>query len=144
MSNEQNPLTLNYTGCLIGILIVVYFDPYTTGLCSPQYTRNNQGSFHFSGGGFNFKRYFYSYLGEMIQFDWYFFRWVEITNVTRISSGMLSFKKAWVFVSNYKLYGVDSRLVVVDQSVLSDPETKERKDREESWYCWWLKSCTSW
>ncbi len=31
MSHEKNPLTFHYTGWLIGILIMVYYDPYITG-----------------------------------------------------------------------------------------------------------------
>ena len=40
MSHEKNPLTFHCTGCLRGILIVVYYNPL--------YTLNNQGSFHCS------------------------------------------------------------------------------------------------
>ena len=31
MSNEKNPPTFYYTGWLIGILIMVYYNPYITG-----------------------------------------------------------------------------------------------------------------
>ncbi len=31
LSHEKNPLTFHYTGCLIGILIMVYYNPYITG-----------------------------------------------------------------------------------------------------------------
>ena len=31
MSHEKNPLTFHYTGWLIGILIMVYYNPYITG-----------------------------------------------------------------------------------------------------------------
>ena len=45
MSHEQNPPTFHYTGWLIGILIMVYYNPYITGYYDPQYTLNNQGFF---------------------------------------------------------------------------------------------------
>ena len=31
LSHENNPLTFYYTGCLIGILIMVYNNPHITG-----------------------------------------------------------------------------------------------------------------
>ena len=31
MSHEKNPPTFHYTGWLIGILIMVYYNPYITG-----------------------------------------------------------------------------------------------------------------
>ena len=31
MSHQKNPLTLHYTGCLIGILIMAYHNPHLTG-----------------------------------------------------------------------------------------------------------------
>ena len=31
LSNEKNPTTLHYTGCLIGIHILVYYNPHTIG-----------------------------------------------------------------------------------------------------------------
>ena len=31
LSHEKNPLTFRYTGWLIGILIMVYYNPYITG-----------------------------------------------------------------------------------------------------------------
>ena len=31
LSHEKNPLTFHYTGCLIGILIIVYYNPHITG-----------------------------------------------------------------------------------------------------------------
>ncbi len=31
MSHEKNPLTFHYTGCLIGILIMAYYNPHITG-----------------------------------------------------------------------------------------------------------------
>ncbi len=41
MSHEKNPLTFHYTGCLIGILIMVYYNPHITGYYNPLYTLNN-------------------------------------------------------------------------------------------------------
>ena len=35
MSHEKNPLTFHYTGCLIGILIMVYYNPHITGYYNP-------------------------------------------------------------------------------------------------------------
>ena len=31
LSHEKNPPTFHHTGCLIGILILVYYNPYITG-----------------------------------------------------------------------------------------------------------------
>ena len=50
-SHEKNPPTptFHYTGCLIGILTMVYCNPYVIGSYNPLYTLNNQGVFHCSG-----------------------------------------------------------------------------------------------
>ena len=37
--------TFHYTGCLIGILIMVYYNPYIIGQYNPLYNLNNQGFF---------------------------------------------------------------------------------------------------
>ena len=39
-------ITFHYTGWLIGILILAYYNPYLTGQYKPLYTLNNQGFFH--------------------------------------------------------------------------------------------------
>ena len=31
VSREKNPLTFHHTGCLIGILVIVYYSPLITG-----------------------------------------------------------------------------------------------------------------
>ena len=38
-----------HTGCLIGVLIMTYYNPHITGWYNPLYTLNNQGFFHCSG-----------------------------------------------------------------------------------------------
>ena len=44
-------LTFHYTGCLIGILIMVYYNaPYHWVVCHPLYNLNNQGFFQCSSG----------------------------------------------------------------------------------------------
>ena len=48
LSHEKNPPTFHSTGCLIGILIMVYYDPYITGQYNPLYSLTNQGFFHCS------------------------------------------------------------------------------------------------
>ena len=41
--HETNPwMTFHYTDCLLGILIMVYFNPHITGQYNPLYTLNNQ------------------------------------------------------------------------------------------------------
>ena len=50
MSHEKNPPTFHYTGWLIGILIMVYYNPYIPGQYNLLYTLNNQGFFHCSHG----------------------------------------------------------------------------------------------
>ena len=45
MSHEKNPPTFHYTGCLIGILTMVYCNPHITGQYNPLYNPNNQGFF---------------------------------------------------------------------------------------------------
>ena len=42
--------TFHCTGWLIGILIMLYYNPYITGQYNPLYTLNNQGFFHCSHG----------------------------------------------------------------------------------------------
>ena len=42
---EKKTLTFQYTGCLIGILIMVYSNPDKNGLHNPLYTLSNQGPF---------------------------------------------------------------------------------------------------
>ena len=42
MSHEKKPPTFHYTGWLIGILIMVYYNPYVTGFYNPLNTLNNQ------------------------------------------------------------------------------------------------------
>ena len=39
---RKNPPTFHYTGWLIGILILVYYNPFITGYYNPLYTLNNQ------------------------------------------------------------------------------------------------------
>ena len=46
LSHEKNPPTFHYTGCLIGILILAYYNPYITGYYNPLYNPTNQGFFH--------------------------------------------------------------------------------------------------
>ena len=60
MSHEKNPPTFHYTGWLIGILIMVYYNPYITGQYNPLYNLTNQGLFHCSYGIYGF-RYFLGY-----------------------------------------------------------------------------------
>ena len=49
MSHEKNLLTFHhYTGCLIGILIMAYYNPYITGYFNPLYNPTSQGFFHCS------------------------------------------------------------------------------------------------
>ena len=45
LSHEKNPPTFHYTGWLIGILIMVYYNPYIPGQYNLLYTLNNQGPF---------------------------------------------------------------------------------------------------
>ena len=45
LSHEKNPPTFHYTGWLIGILIMVYYNPYITGQYNPLYNPANQGFF---------------------------------------------------------------------------------------------------
>ena len=42
---RKNPPTFHYTGWLIGILIMVYKNPYIAGQYNPLYTLSNQGFF---------------------------------------------------------------------------------------------------
>ncbi len=48
LMNKKNPLSFCYTGWLIGILVMVYYNPYITGEYNPLYNPTNQGFFHFS------------------------------------------------------------------------------------------------
>ena len=45
VSHEKKPPTFHYTGWLIGILIMVYYNPYITGQYNPLYNPTNQGFF---------------------------------------------------------------------------------------------------
>ena len=46
VSHEENPLTFHYSGCLIGILIMVYYNPYITGwVFIPYITKPTRGPF---------------------------------------------------------------------------------------------------
>ena len=56
VSHEKNPPTFHYTGWLIGILIMAYYNPYITGSYNPLYNPTNQGFFHcqVSSGGLKF------------------------------------------------------------------------------------------
>ena len=47
---RKNPLSFCYTGWLIGILVMVYYNPYITGEYNPLYNPTNQGFFHCSLG----------------------------------------------------------------------------------------------
>ena len=51
--HEQNPPTFQYTGWLIGILIMVYYNPYITGQYNPLYNPTNQVFFRGSHGHFD-------------------------------------------------------------------------------------------
>ena len=42
---KKTPPTFHYTGCLIGILIIAYYNPYITGQHNPLYTLTNHGIF---------------------------------------------------------------------------------------------------
>ena len=44
-ATKENPPTFHYTGCLIGILIMVYYNPHITGKYHHLCTLNNQGPF---------------------------------------------------------------------------------------------------
>ena len=48
VSHQKNPPTFQYTGWLIGILILVYYNPHITGQYNPLYNLTNQGFFHCS------------------------------------------------------------------------------------------------
>ena len=48
MSHEKKTPTFHYTGWLIGILIMVHYNPYITGFYNPLNTLNNQVFFHCS------------------------------------------------------------------------------------------------
>ena len=39
---KKKTLTFHSTGCLIGILIMVYYNPHITGEYNPLYTLNNR------------------------------------------------------------------------------------------------------
>ena len=45
VSHEKNPLSFCYTGWIIGILVMVYYNPYITGEYNPLYNPTNQGFF---------------------------------------------------------------------------------------------------
>ena len=45
---SKKNVTFHYTGCFIGIPIMVYYNPHKTGQYNPLYTLNNQGFFHCS------------------------------------------------------------------------------------------------
>ena len=45
---KKKPPTFHYTGWLIGILIMVYYNPYISGQYNPLYNQTNQGFFHCS------------------------------------------------------------------------------------------------
>ena len=46
---KRNALTFQYIGCFVGILIMVYCNPHTTGYYNQIYTPNDQDVFHCSG-----------------------------------------------------------------------------------------------
>ncbi len=48
LSHEKNPLSFCYAGWLIGILVMVYYNPYITGEYNPLYNPTNQVFFHCS------------------------------------------------------------------------------------------------
>ena len=50
MSHEKNLVTFHYTGWLIGILIMVHYNPYITGSYNPLYNQTNQILFDCSHG----------------------------------------------------------------------------------------------
>ena len=41
VSHEKKPLTFHHTGCLIGSLIMAYYNPHLTVQYNPLYTLNN-------------------------------------------------------------------------------------------------------
>ena len=53
MSHEKNPPTFYYTGWLIGVLIMIYYNAlYNRVVCHPLYNPTNQGPFFHCSYGF--------------------------------------------------------------------------------------------
>ena len=61
MSDEKNLMTFHYTGCLIRIQIMMYYNPYITGQYNPLYTLNNQCFFIAHNDFFSGLPYFHAW-----------------------------------------------------------------------------------